>query len=504
MAGALKVWNAATSTWDYVGTGTLLRATRVTSAASSASPTPNVDTTDFFILTAQSEGATFGIPSGSPANGQKLLIRINDDGTAQTLAWNEIYSADNLPSTTTPSETIYLDCIYNADAEKWDVSVKGSETGGTGGYNFLETLPTSDITTSLATTTITGKTMRCSGTGTQEPTVTVNGSPVTVTQTAGDLNIYTFLVSASLSVGANTYTIVSNNGTTLTKTLVITRSAVAPSCAISHAVFFKAGTFTITLTTDYELTVAPTLDASIGDLSTFSGSGKIWTASLTITAENGSGTFSNAVMVGAGGTGTTINSGASYTVDTVAPVIGAAVFSRTLWNYENGSMSCTVAMGESTTGFTGYISLVAFGLSSSYLLSPSGNNMVATFTPSRVNAGPEHGTNIRVSDRCGNVATPKSDTDNQLQVVAYRLALQNVTFPAYSAISNALSGSLSFTTDANSHVSWGSGQTNAGTLVFTTDYVIDTNNKVHLDETKWADTIAANALGLLNVDVYED
>lgn len=385
--------------------------------------------------------------------------------------------------------------------EKGDQGDPG--TGG-GGYNFLETTPTLDITTALASTTITGRTMRCNGTGTQEPTVTVNGLSVTVNQTVGDLNIYTFSIPATLSVGANSYEIVSDNGTTLTKTLVITRSAVAPSCALSHAVFFKAGTFTITLTTDYDLTVAPTLDTSVGSLSVFSGSGKVWTATLTITSQNGAGTFSNAVLVGAGGTGTVISSGASYTVDTVAPTIGTASFSTTLWHYETGAMTCTVAMGETTTGFTGQIDLSHFGLSASYTLSPSGNNMGATFTPARVNAGPDYGHNVRVSDRCGNAATPKADTDNQLQVVAYRLVLQNVTFPAYSAVSNALSGGKTVTTDANSHVSWGVGQTNTGSLAFTTDYVLDTSNRVHLDETKWADTISANALGLLNVDVYED
>jgi hypothetical protein len=161
-----------------------------------------------------------------------------------------------------------------------------------------------------------------------------------------------------------------------------------------------------------------------------------------------------------------------------------------------------VSMGETTTGFTGQIDLSHFGLSASYTLSPSGSNMVATFTPARVNAGPEYGHNIRVSDRCGNAATPKTNTDNQLQVIAYRIPVQNVTFPAYSSVSNPITGT--FEADANSHVSWGVGQVDSGSLAFTTDYTVHDGNKIHLDEIIWATAIAANALGLLNVDCYED
>lgn len=379
-----------------------------------------------------------------------------------------------------------------------------SGTGGAGGsgYNFLDLTPSTDTTTATESYTITGKTMRCNSTGVQAPTVTVNSVPIVVTQTAGDLNIYAFTYVATLAVGGNSYEISSDNGTVLTKTIIITRSSVAPSCYLTHAAYFKSGSYTIALTADYVLTSTPTLDASVGALSSFTGSGKVWSATLTIAAENGAGVFSNAVLVGAGGTGTTITSGASYTVDTVVPAIGAANFSTTLWHYETGSMTCTVAMGETTTGFTGLIDLSHFGLSASYTLSPSGSNMVAAFTPARVDSGPEYGHNIRVTDRCGNPAAPKANTDNQLQVVAYRVPLENITFPAYTAASNALAGTL--TTDANSKVQWGAGQTSTGMLVFGVDYTVTAHNVIVLDSVIWANVIAANALGLLNVDVWEN
>ena len=96
---------------------------RVTSIASSATPTPNADTTDLYIITALAVGATFGAPTGTPVQGQKLTIRIEDNGGAQSLAYNAIYRAFGvaLPTTTTAGKTLYLGCIYNSTDSAWDV-----------------------------------------------------------------------------------------------------------------------------------------------------------------------------------------------------------------------------------------------------------------------------------------------------------------------------------------------------------------------------------------------
>ena len=55
--------------------------------------------------------------------GQKLTIRIKDNGTARTLAWNAIYRACGvpLPTITVASKTMYVGCIYNSSDTKWDV-----------------------------------------------------------------------------------------------------------------------------------------------------------------------------------------------------------------------------------------------------------------------------------------------------------------------------------------------------------------------------------------------
>jgi len=96
---------------------------RVVTVASSATPTPNGDTTDQYEITALAVAATIGAPTGTPVDGQKLTIRILDDGTPQTLAWNAIYEVigTTLPTTTVANKYIYVGCIYNAQSSKWDV-----------------------------------------------------------------------------------------------------------------------------------------------------------------------------------------------------------------------------------------------------------------------------------------------------------------------------------------------------------------------------------------------
>ena len=92
--------------------------------ASNAAPTPNSDTTDIHTITALAEAATFGAPTGTPVQGQKLIIRIKDNATAQTLAWNAIYRASSdlaLPTTTVSSKTLYCGFIYNSTDSKWDL-----------------------------------------------------------------------------------------------------------------------------------------------------------------------------------------------------------------------------------------------------------------------------------------------------------------------------------------------------------------------------------------------
>jgi hypothetical protein len=95
---------------------------RVTSITSSLTPTPNADTTDMYIVTALAGDPTFGAPTGTPVQGQKLTIRIKDNATGRTVSWNGIYRAigTTLPASTTASKTVYVGFIYNSTDTKWD------------------------------------------------------------------------------------------------------------------------------------------------------------------------------------------------------------------------------------------------------------------------------------------------------------------------------------------------------------------------------------------------
>ena len=95
---------------------------RVQTVTSSATVTP-VSTNDLVIITAQATGLTLANPTGTFTEGQALMIRIKDNGTARTIAFDTNYRAIGvtLPTTTVISKTLYLGIIYNATDGKWDI-----------------------------------------------------------------------------------------------------------------------------------------------------------------------------------------------------------------------------------------------------------------------------------------------------------------------------------------------------------------------------------------------
>ena len=95
---------------------------RTNTIASSSTPTPAGDTTDVCTITALAAAATFAAPTGTPVNGQKLVIRIKDNATPRVLAWNAIYNASTdlaLPLITVTSKTMFLGFMYNSTDSKW-------------------------------------------------------------------------------------------------------------------------------------------------------------------------------------------------------------------------------------------------------------------------------------------------------------------------------------------------------------------------------------------------
>jgi hypothetical protein len=102
---------------------------RTATVASSATPTPDSDATDIYTVTALATDPTFGAPTGTPVNGQKLLIRIKDDGTGRTVGWNAAYRsvAATLPTETTASKTSYVGLIWNSTSSTWDCLAYGEQ-----------------------------------------------------------------------------------------------------------------------------------------------------------------------------------------------------------------------------------------------------------------------------------------------------------------------------------------------------------------------------------------
>ena len=103
------------------GDQTFLNA-RVQTVTSSATVTP-VSTNDLVIITAQAVGLTLANPTGTFTEGQALMIRIKDNATARTIAFDTNYRAIGvtLPTTTVISKTLYLGIIYNSTDGKWDI-----------------------------------------------------------------------------------------------------------------------------------------------------------------------------------------------------------------------------------------------------------------------------------------------------------------------------------------------------------------------------------------------
>jgi len=125
--------NATIATIDATQTLTNKRINpRIISAASYTTDTGtslDVSTADQFVITAQAGALLFNAPGGTPVEGQKLIIRIKDNGTARALTYNAVFRAMGvaLPSTTVISKTLYMGFIYNSTDTKWDLVAVAQE-----------------------------------------------------------------------------------------------------------------------------------------------------------------------------------------------------------------------------------------------------------------------------------------------------------------------------------------------------------------------------------------
>jgi len=105
---------------------------------SATSVTPDISLYDMYVWTGLSTAGTLtiNIPSGTPLNGDKLMFRIQDDGTsgAVTLSWVQsgtgCFRTINVPLPTTTggaAKVVYVGCIYNSFSATWDVIASGTQ-----------------------------------------------------------------------------------------------------------------------------------------------------------------------------------------------------------------------------------------------------------------------------------------------------------------------------------------------------------------------------------------
>jgi hypothetical protein len=101
-------------------------ATGTTGGAATITPVVTANGGSLYTVTALGAAAQFLAPMGTPNNGDTLLIRIKDNGTARGLTFTttaNAYRASTdlpFPTTTVASRTMYLNFMWNATDARWD------------------------------------------------------------------------------------------------------------------------------------------------------------------------------------------------------------------------------------------------------------------------------------------------------------------------------------------------------------------------------------------------
>lgn len=101
----------------------LVSAINTQTVVSSATVTPTSEN-DLVVVTAQAEALDIANPTGTMTQGQALIIRIKDNGTARAITYGANYRAlgVTLPTTTVLSKTLYLAMVWNDTDTKFDVT----------------------------------------------------------------------------------------------------------------------------------------------------------------------------------------------------------------------------------------------------------------------------------------------------------------------------------------------------------------------------------------------
>ena len=96
----------------------------------SAAPNPfawNSDNSDRIAITGLATSLTMPADTGTPTDMQPMLFRIVDNGAQQTITWVTDQAKSfralgiTLPANTAAGKTLYIGCVFNAAAARWDV-----------------------------------------------------------------------------------------------------------------------------------------------------------------------------------------------------------------------------------------------------------------------------------------------------------------------------------------------------------------------------------------------
>jgi len=108
---------------------------RVNTVTTTGTVTPTGDSSDQYEVIATGT-LTIAAPSGTPTDGQKLMLRVKNNGTvtAQTITWTTTSGAYRVIGVTLPTATpsnattgvAYVGCVYNSADTYWDVLAVGT------------------------------------------------------------------------------------------------------------------------------------------------------------------------------------------------------------------------------------------------------------------------------------------------------------------------------------------------------------------------------------------
>ena len=89
---------------------------------STATPSINVDNVNFFTITAQAVSISSVTITGTPVAGQRLVVRIKDNGSARGITWGSQFQSSGIATllaTTVASKTHHVGFVYDEVVTKW-------------------------------------------------------------------------------------------------------------------------------------------------------------------------------------------------------------------------------------------------------------------------------------------------------------------------------------------------------------------------------------------------